>query len=230
MQTVFEPKFTLGIFKKELKNRFLCEVDIDGANAVCYVPSSCHLSNFLKLDGKRVLLTKTKTKGSRTEYALFAVKYKRSYIILNTSLANIIVKNSLNSRRFSYLGKRRKVYKEYFFNDYKCDLYIEDTNTIIEIKSVISAGNTAVFPTVFSERSIRQFKKIYDLLTEGVRVHYMIVSLSPYVKNVRIETESLFYEMLKKCIDLGMTLAAFSCRLKEEEVMIQTQLPIIWEE
>lgn len=53
MQTVLNPEYKTGIFKQELKNRFLCEVEIDGESTVCYVPSSCHLSNFLSLQGKK---------------------------------------------------------------------------------------------------------------------------------------------------------------------------------
>lgn len=87
MQTASNPGFIIGTFKKELKNRFLCEVQIDGTDVVCYVPSSCHLSNFLKLEGKKVLLVPTKTPNSRTPYALFAVPYKRNYIVLNISMA-----------------------------------------------------------------------------------------------------------------------------------------------
>lgn len=56
MQTVLTPEHKTGIFIQELKNRFLCEVEIDGESTVCYVPSSCHLSNFLDLKGKSVLL------------------------------------------------------------------------------------------------------------------------------------------------------------------------------
>lgn len=56
MQTGLTPEYKTGIFKQELKNRFLCEVEIDGESTVCYVPSSCHLSNFLDLQGKSVLL------------------------------------------------------------------------------------------------------------------------------------------------------------------------------
>ena len=104
MQTVDTPsKFIEGIFIKELKNRFLCEVLIDGVSTVCYVPSSCHLGNFLDLQSKKVLLVRTQTPKSRTQYALFAIPYKRSQIILNTSMANFAVVNSLRGRRFSYL-------------------------------------------------------------------------------------------------------------------------------
>ena len=154
MQTVLTPEYKTGIFKQELKNRFLCEVEIDGVSTVCYVPSSCHLSNFLKLKGKKVLLLPTQSKDTRTKYALFAVPFKKSHIILNSSLANKVVENNIHSRRFSFLGQRSHVIKEHYINGYKSDLFIQDTNTIIEIKSVISTEKLAFFPTVFSERSI----------------------------------------------------------------------------
>lgn len=155
MQTTCDPEYITATFIKELKNRFLCEVEIDGEHVVCYVPSSCHLSNFLKLEGQKVLLVPTQTKNARTQYALFAVPYKKSYIILNTSMANRAIENSIHSRRFSALGKRKTVIKEHYVEGYKSDLFISDTSTVIEIKSVLSTEDTAQFPTVFSERTKR---------------------------------------------------------------------------
>ena len=114
MQTTSNPEFVTGIFKKELKNRFLCEVQINGRDVVCYVPSSCHLSNFLQLEGEKVLLVPTQTPNSRTPFAVFAVPYKRNYIVLNTSMANRAVEASLTSRRFCFLGKRLDAIKENF--------------------------------------------------------------------------------------------------------------------
>ena len=215
MQTVLNPEYKTGIFKQELKNRFLCEVEIDGVSTVCYVPSSCHLSNFLKLKGKKVLLLPTQSKDTRTKYALFAVPFKKSHIILNSSLANKVVENNIHSRRFSFLGQRSHVIKEHYINGYKSDLFIQDTNTIIEIKSVISTEKLAFFPTVFSERSINQFGKILLLLKNGYSVHYCIVSLSPYVNEIHILKNTPFSDSLKKCIEKGMTISAFSSRLKE---------------
>ena len=150
--TVFDD-FRTGIFVKELKNRFLCEVEIDSELVVCYVPSSCHLSNFLKLNKKEVLLVPTATPNSRTKYALFAVPYKKNYIVLNTSMANRAIEESLKSRLFAYLGKRKNVIKEHSVSGYKCDLYIEDTDTIIEIKSVISTADSTISNSLFRKNN-----------------------------------------------------------------------------
>ena len=125
-----------GVFIRELKNRFLCEVKIDGKVEECYVPSSCHLSNFLHLKGKKVLLVPTQTKNSRTRYALYATPYRRNYIVLNTSLSNAAIEKGINNRRFAYLGKRSLVHKEHSVEGYKADLYIPKTKTI-DRKSVV---------------------------------------------------------------------------------------------
>lgn len=229
MQTVDMSKCIEGIFVKELKNRFLCEVLISGISTVCYVPSSCHLGNFLELQGKKVLLTPTSTPNARTSYSLYAVRYKRSYIVLNTSMANRAVESSLQRRLFSFLGKRTHILTEHQVDKYKTDLYIEDTNTIIEVKSVLSLDKTAKFPTVFSERTLTQLAQLKEFLACGYRVHYCIVSLNPYVKNVQILSNTAFRPMLDECLSNGMTVSSYSCRIRDGRVQLEKVLPILYE-
>ena len=226
MQTTSNTGFIIGIFKRELKNRFLCEVNIEGEDIVCYVPSSCHLSNFLQLEGKKVLLVPTKSKYTRTSYALFAVPYKRNYILLNTSMANRAVENSLRGRRFSFLGNRKNVIKEHMLAGYKTDLFLPDSNTAIEIKSVISLDNTAHFPTVYSERSIKQLEQILKMLHEGYNICFMIVSLHPYIRELQIDVNTEFYFLLKKCIEAGLLFKAYACRLQDGNPVIAKEIPV----
>ena len=226
MQTAFNSGFVIGIFKKELKNRFLCEVQVGNKNVVCYVPSSCHLSNFLRLEGKQVLLVPTKSIKSRTDLALFAVPYKRSYIILNTSMANRALENSLQRRCFSFLGDRKNVIKEHMVDGYKADLFLPISNTIIEIKSVISIEASASFPTIYSERTLNQLNTIHSMLLKGYNVCFVIISLHPYVKNVQIDTNTDFYTKLSKCLEAGLILKAYTCRLINDKVLIDKEISV----
>lgn len=222
MQTVDKAsKFIEGVFVKELKNRFLCEVLVNGESTVCYVPSSCHLSNFLDLTNKKVLLVPTQTPNSRTKYALFAVPFKKSYLILNTSMANAAVANSLKSRRFSHLGKRQKILTEHKIDDYKADVYIKDTNTIIEIKSIISTDNVGIFPTVYSERTLQQLLKIRNMMSCGYKVCFMIISLNPYLEGIMIDDKTEFFDEFVDCVEQGMRVYGYACRL------VGTKLEII---
>ena len=127
-----------GTFKEEIKNRFLCTVSIDGTDTVCYIPSSCRLSNFIDLSNRAVMLQPVKKKGVRIKYAVYAVKYRRSYVPLNLSVSNKVLEAEIIRRYFSFLGKRKNVFREKIIDGYKSDLYIADTDTIIEVKSILS--------------------------------------------------------------------------------------------
>lgn len=219
-----------GIFLRELKNRFLCEVELNGTPVVCYVPSSCHLGNFLKLQGQRVLLTKNQGNKTRTEYALFALPYKRSYILLSPSAANQAVTASLKSRRFSFLGVRQHYRPEFKVDGYKADLYIEDTQTVVEIKAVITAEAEALFPTVFSERTLKQMSALEQRLNSGEKTCLLIVSLNPYARILRINTKCDFFHVLKRCLDKGLQLRAYCCRYKPKEgIVIDRSISIVFE-
>lgn len=226
MQIALKSNLITGTFIKELKNRFLCEVNIDGNIVICYVPSSCHLSNFLQLEGKQVLLTPTESKGARTKFSVFAIRYKQSYIILNSSIANKAVISNLSNRRFAFLGKRKKYFREHTVSNYKSDIFISDTNSIIEIKSVISTDTTAIFPTVYSERALIQLRQLQKLLSEGLKVYLFVVSLNPYVKEIKLNENTEFSNELKKCLEEGMVLKAYSCKLNDDRIRIQREVKI----
>ena len=206
-----ESNYISGVFVRELKNRFLCEVKIDGKVEECYVPSSCHLSNFLQLEGKKVLLVPTQARKARTKYALYASPYRRNYITLNTNLSNIAIEKEIHTRRFAYLGKRTVVQKEHFIEGYKSDIYIPETKTIIEIKSVLSNKDEVVFPTVYSERTQSQLKNMQSMLNKGYKVVFIVVSLNPYAKRITIDKNTEFYTELTRCLKKG-------CRLEHIRV------------
>jgi len=230
MQT--KDKFSLfsksGTFIEESKNRFICEVDIDGQNIECYIPSSCRLDNFIDLTGKTVLLSKNKTKSSRTAYSVSAIPYKSSYILLNTALSNKLILDNISSKRFSFLGTRKKIYREQKIGAYKADLLIDNRiKTIIEIKSIITLSNEAVFPTIFSQRAIDQLKMITELLLSGYRACYFFVSLNPYVKNILINSQiKEYHTLLNNCVNQGMVIKGYSCKFKDNSLTISKGLPI----
>lgn len=227
MPTLGTDRFVLGIFKRELKNRFLCEVAINNQDNICYVPSSCHLSNFLSLENKKVILIPTSSKNTRTQYSLLALPYKRSFILLNSSLANKAIENSINKRRFSFLGERKTIQKEKHLENYKADFIIKDSQTILEIKSLITTDKEAIFPTVYSERALNQYKQLFSLMDKGYSVYCFIVSLNPYVKVIRINKESEFYSYYCVGKTKGINFKAFSCRLVDKTPFIDKELPII---
>lgn len=223
-------EYLTGIFVREEKNRFLCTVKVDGIVEECYIPSSCRLDNFINLSRKEVILKQNINRSARTRFAVYAIKYKRNYIILRTAEANDIIRDAIGCRRFSFLGKRTKIEKEKTIDGYKADLFFPETNTIMEIKSIITTQEEAVFPTVYSERAISQFYKIKELLRNGYKVVYVYVSLNPYIKQVRISKKEKILDyryLLDECIKMGMQVKAYSAEIKNYEPVLKSEIKVV---
>lgn len=222
--------YVIGTFVREEKNRFICTVNIDGIDEECYIPSSCRLENFLELAGKKVILHENMNKSARTRYAVYAIRFKRNYIVLRTAEANDIIRNNITNRRFAFLGKRKIVERECNIEGYKTDLYLPETKTIVEIKSIIATTDEAVFPTVYSERAIEQLEKIKILLKNGYKVVYIYVSLNPYVKRASISKEdhsTKYAELMKECLMQGMICKAYSSEVKNGEPVIKKEIELV---
>lgn len=107
------------------------------------------------------------------------------------------------------------------------DRTIHDTNTLIEIKSTLSFSKKSTFPTVYSERAVKQLTEISRLLDEGYRACYILVSLNPSVKEITINSEiEDYYKEFMKCIEKGMTYCAFSIRLHEQTPELYAKIKI----
>lgn len=220
-----------GVFIKECKNRFICEVSINGEIQECYVPSSSKMENYLKLKGKQVLLSRNKVR-SRTKYSLFAVKYYNKYILLNQNLVNFILESVILKEFFSNYSDY-KVLKEYTIDGYKSDLTLVDPNEqskvvlVIEAKSIISINKTSVFPKVYSERAEKQLIKIKDLLKKGYNVSYCFISLSPFVKCIQIEeTANSFSKLLEECISEGLQIKGVSLKYENGEILVNKKIDV----
>ncbi|HBT63223.1 MAG TPA: hypothetical protein DEB10_00995 [Ruminococcaceae bacterium] len=206
-----EPEVKYGKFKTEIKNRFLCTVNVDGIDTLCYIPSSCRLSNFINMKGRMVLLLPIKKENARTKYSVYAIQYRRGFVPVSLSSVNQVIKNELNRRIFSFLGSRKQVFGEKSIDGYKSDLYIEDSDTVVEIKSILSFGKEALFPTVSSERANHQLENIRELLLNGHKVCYMFISMYGGTKQITVnEEQTEYFSLFRKCIEVGMTVRGFS--------------------
>lgn len=217
------------MFIRESTNRFLCEVKLEnGEHNECYVPSSCRLSNFANFNGCPVLLNANSTPKTRTRFALYAIKYHRRFILVNLKEANRVIAENLTKRRFSFLGKRHIIKREYTIGNYKSDFFITDTNSVIEIKSVISLSKKQPLPLVFSDRALQQLRSISELLKKGVHVYYFFVAMNPSTECLCIEDESSkFTQLLLDNISKGMICKAYSLRIKNQIAVLNREIDLV---
>lgn len=213
-----------GVFLYELSNRFRCVVSINGENQICYMPSSCKITPLVDLQGKTVLLQRMQ--NSKLKFSVFAVKIGRSHCLLNLSKANDIIAQQLYRNFFSSLGKRKNIAMEKTVEGYRSDLYIEDTQTIVEVKTVLSFNKQAQFSSVYSVRAIKQLQKIEELLAKGYKVCYLIVALCPKVKAVIINENSPIYPWLRRCSAQGMLIYGISLHMKDGRFEVYSNISV----
>ena len=221
--------FYRGVFVREEKNRFLCTVNVQGRDEECYIPSSCRLENFIDLPGRNVILCENQNKNSRTRLSVYALEHRRTFIVLKTSEANAVIRDSIRNRRFSFLGKRSVVKPEAVVDGYKSDIYLPETKTIVEVKSVIALEAEAVFPGVYSERAISQLRKLKEALLNDYKVVYVFVALNPRIKNVSISedaNQTEYRELFNDCIKHGMECRGYSVKLKDGCLRIYNEIPV----
>lgn len=220
-----------GVFLQELKNRFLCEVRLDDHTVECYIPSSCRLSNFADFSGCKVLLNETSGKKARTTYSLYAIKYKRNFLLVDLKETNRIVESALKTKRFSFLGKRRSIQREVRFGAYKSDFYIQDTNTVVEVKSVLSTKARQPILVVHSDRAISQLKEMGLLLGKGYSIVYIFIALNPATESLIFPKNSGEYsDQFFENLDKGMQCKAYTVRIKNGCAIIDKEIPIDFSE
>ena len=220
-------EIVFGVFKKELPNRFMAEVVINNKSEICYVKSSSRLENFIDLKGKTVILKRNL--NSKFRYYVYAVKFKCDFILLCPIKANSIVYDNIESRKLSFLGNRKNRYLEYNISNYKSDIYLEKTKTIIEIKSVISKNNESFFPTVYSERFEKQLDNFESLLLQGYKVVLLIVAFNPYTRSVHINNESRAHLKLKRLLSVGLIIKSLCLTVKNGE-NIKKIIPTVFDD
>lgn len=216
-----------GTFISESKRRFLCTVRVEEQDLLCYVPASCHLSPLIELEGRTVLLSPVESPKARTQFALFAVKCGKSYVLLNLAYANKVVEEELHRRLLAFLGKRKTISRERVIDGYKADLYIHDSDTLIEIKTVLSMNKKIKFPSMASKRAVKQLREISRLIDCGHKIAYFVMSLNPAADEIALDPQyEEYYSAFKECTEKGMLCCAFSIRLKDGIPTINKRLPI----
>ena len=95
------------------------------------MPSSCHLSNFLDLKGKEVMLIPNKSKETMTQFSVFAVPYNKNYAIEHSALPETI---QMDYSEYGGSGKR------YF----ECNTIENRADGRIQIKSSAKKNQTTI--------------------------------------------------------------------------------------
>ncbi|MGP1361399.1 MAG: DNA/RNA nuclease SfsA [Candidatus Fimenecus sp.] len=218
-----------GIFVGEDTFRFHCRVLVYGVERLCYMPSNCKLGKIVSLVGREVYLKKYEGNSDKFEFVVQDVRYKNTVVLINLNYLNRVVEKQLHRKIFDFLGDREAIRREVAFGNYKSDFLIDDSDTIIEVKSLLSWESKADYPIKSVDRAVDQLDNILKIINEKYTFYYLLFSLSPYVKEVFINNRDTKYgERLLKCQKAGLKLRAFSIGYKDDEFYVKKEIPITY--
>ena len=137
---IFEIELFEGIVinrpSKKIKSPYLADVEINGENILCHTPSlgCCGLV----ASGKKVLMTKKKSKNAKSKYSIDFVYDKNTIVGVNPLNANRIVEKCLNENYIKELKDLINIKREYSIDESRLDFYGEKNNKkyYIEVKNV----------------------------------------------------------------------------------------------
>lgn len=213
-----------GIFKGEGRYRFHCTVEIEGKEELCYLPSNCKLEKLINLRGKKVLLENIES--DKFTYFVRAVSYRNALYLLNLQEVNKIIDEDIRKRIFDFIGKRENTIREKTIEGYKADIFVGDTNTIIENKSVLTFDKEGIYPTMNSRHVNEQLQRISKLLDKGYKVYLFLIALGVGTKKIRLDEKFFEEGLLYECKNKGLQVVGFNLGCRKGEFYVKGVIPV----
>ncbi|MBQ2986051.1 MAG: helix-turn-helix domain-containing protein [Tyzzerella sp.] len=195
-----------GDYIKEIPPRFVAEVSLNGLTHLVYTGTNSKLSNYVELEGQKVLLQKT-IKQSKYSFSLFALDKGDMYLMLNSNIINNVFEE------LYYIGalKGYTIYgiglPERTINNYKCDFFFPEENLLVENKTLMCKESKIIYPLESSEHIKKQLKSIRDVLRSGYKVKYNLFILFPWI-NMLSWAEDI-KDLIKETQSMGMQILLY---------------------
>ena len=212
-------------------NRFTAEVIVQGSVREAHIPSSGRMVELL-LEGAHCLLTPVAPSLTRkTKYTLSAVKTGQTWVSVDSTLPNRLMRQALSKRLVPELSDHRLAQAEYTIGHSRFDFLLTRgaRNTLVEVKSVtyVESGG-AMFPDAPTARGRRHIKELMELCLEGYNAVVFFVAqrsdaqwLSAYVN---IDPE--FAAILATAQRSGVRILAYNCNVDENSVRLNAVIPV----
>ncbi len=215
-----------GIFLRR-PNRFIAQVEIDGAEETCHVKNTGRCRELL-VPGAEVWCAVSDNPKRKTKYDLITVK-KGTYLInMDSQAPNITVGEWL---RAGGLGKAEVIRPEQRFGQSRFDFYLEQAGKpmFLEVKGVtLEENGVCRFPDAPTERGARHLRELIQAKAQGYDAAVLfVIQMSP-VKwlepNDRTDPE--FGKALREAAAAGVSVLAVDCQVGTDSMIIGQSVPV----
>ncbi len=194
-------------------NRFIANVTVNGAPAVCHVKNTGRCRELL-IPGARVYLEPSENPARRTSYDLIAVEKGERLINMDAAAPNKVFREYLEAGRL-YPAPTR-IRPETVFGASRLDFYVEagERRAFCEVKGVTLEEDGVVrFPDAPTERGVRHLRELIRCVEAGFEAWAVFVIQMGSVRYFEPNraTHPAFADALREAQRAGVNLLAFDC-------------------
>lgn len=216
----------------ERPNRFIAYADIAGKQETIHVKNTGRCAELLVPEAE-IFVQESDNPERKTKWDLIGVRKGERLINMDSQIPNKVVGEWLSAGNLFSAGA--SVRPETVYGNSRFDFYVEEgeSRAFIEVKGVTLEEEGVVrFPDAPSERAVKHVEELIWAKKEGYDAYVFLVI---QMKGVRyftpnIDTQPEFAEVLKKAKAAGVRILAYDCKVTEDSIQIDEEVPVVLEE
>ena len=208
--------------------RFLADVDFpDGRRETIHCPNPGAMTACCE-PGHTILVSDHGGRGRKLRYTWELIRMGRTWVVVNTQVANRVVHGWLSSGRL--LPGYGSVQREVRYGDSRFDFALDDGACFVEVKTVsLARGGVAAFPDAQTERGRKHLRALARAHREGHRAVLLFFVARGDARAVRPadEIDPEYGRELRRAAREGVELLAVRARVSRRGITMGPSLPVL---
>lgn len=219
---------------KDRYKRFLSDIQLDNGTIVnAHVPNTGSMKTCWEVDWK-VLVTKNDNPKRKMKYTLEMTHNGNTWICVNTSITNKLVKEALENKIITELSGYPEIKAEKKVLDSRLDFFLSGIENkpdcYVEVKNVTLKGpdNYALFPDSVSTRGQKHLKDLMKLKEDGFRsvMLYVVNREDCDTFSPAIDIDPTYASLLKQAYQSGVEVLVYQSSISEKEIVLNKRIKL----
>ena len=219
---IFGMQFKTNLIKGKLLKRykrFLADVILeDGTEVIAHCPNPGSMMGLATV-GTTVWLEPNNDPKKKLKYGWRLVEHKNQMICIDTSIANIVIKEALEKKEIPELSYQIFKSEVKYSDNSRIDFLLTSPSqhTYLEIKSVtlMREKGLAEFPDTITKRGSKHLEDLSKMVTSGHKAVLLFLCMRKDVNRVRIAADlDIIYDAnIKAALKSGVELICYDTQV-----------------
>ncbi len=236
----FKETVNKGLFQKRYK-RFFVDIEFGGRIITAHCPNTGSMMG-LENSGQTCLFSKVSDPGRKLQYTLQMVKSGKSWVGVNTTLPNKLVRELFEKTPLKHWKKFNRIQTEVKINTRsRIDLVLwnsEDHDVkkwnhgnlrkplhFMEVKNVTLAENgIAFFPDAVTTRGQKHLEELIELVKQGFSCEMLFVVQRTDCQTFKVadHIDPEYGKKLRKAGKAGVKITVLPCKMSQKEITLKS--------